>query len=345
MYDIQLPSGRTLFQLIAERIAKLTVLAGATSLPLYIMTSPINHDDTVNYFEANDYFGLEKENVFMFQQGMLPCLTHDGKIIIESPGRVSMAPDGNGGIYPSMQSSGALARMKQQGVEYLHVFSIDNALVKPADPEFIGFCIDQQADCGNKVVWKAHAHEKVGIVACQNGKPCIVEYSELTPEMATLTDDTSGVLVFGAGNICNHFYTLDFIHQVILPNMGDLYHLAHKKIPYWNGNKTVTPLENNGIKLESFIFDVFPLSNTMAIWQVEREEEFAPVKNAPGASSDSPDTAREMISNLAKSWIQRAGGLLIGDTNAMSEISPSTSYAGDGLEMYKDKTVECPFLL
>ncbi|GKY99469.1 hypothetical protein MPSEU_000901200 [Mayamaea pseudoterrestris] len=344
MYDIGLPSGRTLFQLIAERIRKVTSLCNALTLPLYIMTSPANHQMTLDYFTANNFFELGVDNVFLFQQGMLPCLTEEGKIIMETASRVSMAPDGNGGLYTSLQSSGAVANMRARGIEFLHVFSIDNALVKPADPVFVGYCIQQQADCGNKVVWKADPYEKVGVVALHNGKSRIVEYSEMTDEVASQMDDT-GKLIYGAGNICNHFYTLDFVQDVILPNMGALYHIARKKIPFWNGRETVTPSDINGVKLETFIFDVFPLSKRMIVWEVERNEEFAPVKNAAGALSDSPDTARAMISNVAKDWLRKAGANLIGDEAAISEISPAISYAGEGLDEYQDKAISMPFVL
>lgn len=349
MYDIGLPSGKTLFALVAERIVKLSSLAGngAARPPFYIMTSPLNHDETVAYFEGNDYFGLPASDVYFFRQGMLPCLTNDGKIILEAADQVAMAPDGNGGIYPSLQSSGALDDMQKRGVQYLHVFSIDNALVKPADPGFIGYCIHQGADCGNKVVWKAHAHEKVGVVASRNGQPCIVEYSEITAAMAELTVG-DGTLVYGAGNICNHFYTLDFIRDSVLPNMGKLYHVAHKKIAYYDAASaaTIAPDTNNGIKLESFIFDVFPFSKRMAVLDVERSDEFAPVKNEPGAPSDSPDTARALISALAKKWVSAAGATLTGDVSSLCEISPLTSYAGEGLDgIARGKVIACPFVL
>ena len=352
MYDIGLPSGSSLFRMISERIQRLCQLASGdstttASIPFYIMTSPLNHDDTVAYFKENSYFGLSSNSVQFFQQGMLPCLTNEGKIIMEKADAVAMAPDGNGGIYPSLLKSGMLEDMKSRGVQYLHVFSIDNALVKPADPVFIGYCIEQGADCGNKVVWKAHAHEKVGVVAEKAGKPCIVEYSDITTEMAERTDE-NGRLAFGAGNICNHFYTLDFVNNVIVPNLGNMYHVARKKIPYYDREKeeTVTPTANNGMKLESFIFDVFPLSKKMVILDVPRSDEFAPVKNAPGSPSDSPDTARAMFSTLSQKWVNSAGGNLVGDLTAMCEIRPLISYAGEGLEeLVQGKDVECPFML
>lgn len=348
MYDIGLPSGRTLFCMIAERIQRLCQLASATTnIPFYVMTSPLNHNVTVDYFKENAYFGLAADSVQFFQQGLLPCLTNDGKIIMESAGKVAMAPDGNGGIYPSLLKSGMLGDMKSRGIQYLHVFSIDNALVKPADPVFIGYCISQNADCGNKVVWKAHAHEQVGVVAEKAGKPCIVEYSDITTEMAERTDE-NGRLVFGAANICNHFYTLDFINNVIIPNLGSMYHVARKKIPYFDEekNETVTPTVNNGVKLETFIFDVFPLSQRMVILDVPRSDEFAPVKNAPGSPADSPDTARAMISALSQKWVKEAGGNLVGNVDATCEVSPLVSFSGEGLEELVQATdIECPFLL
>jgi UDP-N-acetylglucosamine/UDP-N-acetylgalactosamine diphosphorylase len=266
MYDIGLPSGRTLFQMMSERIKRLSMSSKNAVIPFYIMTSPLNHDETVQFFRSKDFFGLGEKNVVFFQQGVLPCLTDEGKMMLEGPGKLAMAPDGNGGIYPALQKSGALGDMVKQGVKFLHVFSIDNALVKPADPVFVGYCLQQNADCGNKVVWKAGPHEKVGVVAERAGKPCIVEYSEITTDMAEQTDEQDR-LVYGAANICNHYYTLEFLKNKILPNIGNLYHLAHKKIPYYDAEKkeTVMPAANNGIKLETFIFDVFPLSERIDV--------------------------------------------------------------------------------
>lgn len=348
MYNIGLQSGRTLFQLMSERLKRLSQISANSSdhqrqlIPFYIMTSPLNHDETVEYFKKEDFFGLGENNVFFFRQGMLPCVTiEDSKLIMESAGLVAMAPDGNGGIYPSLKLSGALDDMKNRGILYLHVFSIDNALVKPADPVFIGYCVNQEADCGNKVVWKAHPHEAVGVVAEKGNKPCIVEYSEITKELAESTNE-EGTLVFGAANICNHFYTIDFLENKILPNMGKLYHIAKKKIPYFDSesDETVTPVTNNGIKLELFIFDVFPLSERMAVLEVERSEEFAPVKNSSGA--DSPDSAKAMMSALSRKYIIEAGGQVIGDS-IPCEISPLISYGGEGLEQFRGKVLSSPF--
>ncbi len=344
MYDIGLPSHRTLFQFMAERIKKLGRLSGGGDkiVPFYIMTSPLNHEATINYFASHDNFGID---VQFFPQGTLPALTSDGKIILETPTSLSLAPDGNGGIYPAVVKHGIITDMKARGIKYIHVFGVDNALVKPADPTFVGYCIQRNADCGNKVLWKTSPDEKVGVVATKDGQPCIVEYSDISKEMSERTDE-NGRLVFGAGNICNHFYTLDFLENEIVPNLGNMYHIARKKIPFYDQDlkTTVKPTSNNGIKLESFIFDVFPLSQNMAVLDVARVEEFAPVKNPPGSESDSPDTARALFSNVAKEWLRKAGAILKGDVNSDAcEVGPLTSYSGEGLEVYMGKEVECPF--
>lgn len=247
--------------------------------------------------------------------------------------------------------------MTERGVRYLHVFSIDNALTKIADPSFIGYCIAKDADCGNKSVWKANPHEKVGVIAEKGGKPCVVEYSEITTEMAERTDE-DGRLLFGAANICSHFYTLDFLRDVVVPNLDNLYHVARKKIPYYDdaSEQTIKPDSNNGIKLESFIFDIFPLSERMAVYSGRREDEFAPVKNAPGSPADSPDTARAYLSQQALSWVVKAGGILkqsqassgskVEEDDGICEVSPLTSYGGEGLEeLVSGKDIECPFSL
>ncbi|RLN94483.1 hypothetical protein BBJ28_00006217 [Nothophytophthora sp. Chile5] len=217
MYDIGLPSEKSLFQLFAERIRALEALAAKafpepsrteSQIPFYVMTSEMNHDTTMAFFREHAFFGLQESQMLFFPQGTLPCFTTDGKLMLESSHTLATASDGNGGIYKALASSGALAKLRNRGVKYLHVFSVDNALCKVADPTFVGYCINKQADCGNKVVWKAHPHDSVGVVAKKNDRFCVIEYSEIDREMAERVDDRTGKLVFGAANICNHFFTM-----------------------------------------------------------------------------------------------------------------------------------------
>ena len=255
MYHLGLPSDKTIFQLHIEKIRKVQMLSGATTtIPIYIMTSDMNHEVIECFFRDNAYFGCNADDFFFFQQGLEPCFEFDGKIIIESPSVISMAPDGNGGIYKALQFSGAIRDMHSRGVEHLHIYGIDNVLTMAVDPLFLGLCIQRQAEVGNKVVWRKDKNEKVGVSAELNGRLHVLEYSELSPELANETDAT-GKLLFGAANICNHYLNVAFLIGTVFPNLSSSYHIAKKKIPYWDSieMKTVTPVNNNGVKLEMFI--------------------------------------------------------------------------------------------
>ncbi len=345
-YDIGLPSGKSLFQLHAERLLKLKRETGG-KIPWYIMTSPLNHAATEAFFAEHNFFGLPEEDVMFFSQGTLPCFADDGKFIMENKNKVASAPDGNGGIYSSMLKKGVLSDMKTRGVKYVHAYAVDNALVQVADPVFMGACIGSGAQVGNKSCPKASWDEKVGVMARKNDRYCVVEYSEISEEMAKQTD-TEGRLLFGSGNICNHWYTLDFIENTAVPNLGNSYHVARKKIPHADPStgKMVKPEEVNGVKLEMFIFDVFPLADKMTLMESHREEEFSPVKNAPGAKTDSPDTARSLIAALHRKWLQQNKVKVSGEKDGIVEVSPLVSYCGQtGLEMLAGQELQAPCLV
>lgn len=254
-----------------------------------------------------------------------------------------MAPDGNGGLYRAVVRSGVLGEMKSAGVRYLHVYCVDNVLVRVADPAFIGFCVSRRADCGAKVVEKTDPHEPVGVVCRLEGEgPRVVEYSEISEKIATLRDSETGKLRFRAGNICNHFFTTEFLSNVSTQNEDDLvHHVAKKKIPFVNDEaQPAKPTAPNGIKMEKFVFDVFAFSKNgclrkFVVWETRREGEFSPLKNAEIAGKDCAKTCRNDLYRLHAEWIAQAGGTV--DSSGTEdpptvEISPSVSYGGEGLE-------------
>lgn len=368
MYNIGLPSGKTLYQIQAERIHKIQELAdrkygSKCTVPWYIMTSEFTLAPTEKFFKENNYFGLEPSNIVMFEQRMIPAVTFDGKVILQGKGKIAMAPDGNGGLYQALVDNKVLEDMKKREVEYLHVYCVDNILVKMADPVFIGFCVSKGADCGAKVVEKAYPAEPVGVVCRVRGVSQVVEYSEIQPETAELRGP-GGELVYSAGNICNHFFTRAFLQEVAESFQGKLkQHVAFKKVPFVDtcGNQ-VKPTKPNGIKMEKFVFDVFPFSRNFVAFEVVREDEFSPLKNADGAATDSPTTARNSLLAQHCRWVTAARATLldehgitlpptasvsVGDNPpAQCEISPLVSYFGEGLEqLLEGRTLSTPLIL
>lgn len=353
-YDVGLPSKKSLFQLQAERIVKLQELVKAKSqhydpskpIQWYIMTSDATHNETIKFFENFGYFGLKKESFFFFCQPMIPCITPEGKIINESSSKISLAPNGNGGLFKALLTSGAIADMRAKGITHVSQYCVDNILIKMADPLFLGYMFDQGADCAAKVVSKADPEEPVGVMALQNGKPFVLEYSEIDKESKYLKND-HGHLIFNHAHICINAFTFEFLDRITKTHLDDLeYHVAFKKIAAAdeNGHRH-TPSACNGWKLEKFIFDVFPFSNKMVCLEIERSHEFSPLKNGAGLPipKDSPETCLRDICHLHRLYIENAGGKVEITESLLCEISPLVSYSGEGLApLVKGKVITLP---
>jgi UDP-N-acetylglucosamine/UDP-N-acetylgalactosamine diphosphorylase len=353
MYVIDgLPSKKSLYQIQAERIIRLQQLAEKrfnkkkVTIPWYIMTSPFTEQDTKEFFAQHNYFGLDKNMILFFNQDSVPCLSLDGKIMLESKDTVAFAPNGNGGVYAALARYGMLAHMKQHGIEYIHSYCVDNILVKVAHPAFIAFCAKSNADLGSLVVPKREPHEKVGVFCTKNNAYYVVEYSEITKEMAERLNPKTGTLAFNASNIANFFYTRQFLEQCAEEVKSFcVYHIAKKKIPTVNEQgETVTPAVENGIKLELFNFDICKFAKTVALLQVDRNFEFSPLKNATG--SDSPHTCLVDVTRVSIHYLTQAGAIVkeaLDPQKNICEISTLVSYQGEDLEtIAKGKTFELP---
>jgi UDP-N-acetylglucosamine/UDP-N-acetylgalactosamine diphosphorylase len=280
----------SLFEQLIKNLQAVEAQAGAT-VPLLIMTSEKNDQVTREYFEEKEYFGYDKNFVRFFVQEMAPATDYNGKIYLEEKDRVSLSPNGNGGWFSSLINAGLLKYLHELGVEWLNIFSVDNPLQKMADPVFVGATIAGDFVSGSKVVAKADPHERVGVLCLEDGKPSIVEYFELPEEMIEQRDE-NGVLLYNYGVILNYLFRLDRLESIIGAELP-LY-VVEKKIPYLNeeGNY-IKPEENNGYKFETLVLDMIRLMDNCCAFEVEREKEFAPIKNATGV--DSLETARALM--------------------------------------------------
>jgi UDP-N-acetylglucosamine/UDP-N-acetylgalactosamine diphosphorylase len=306
MYPVGPVSRKSLFQIHAEKILALSRRYGKP-LAFLLMTSPATHAETVQFFDTHKNFGLAAEQIHYFSQGTMPALDlTTGKLLLEEPGRLFLSPDGHGGTLTALASSGLLARLQAQGVRSVFYFQVDNPMVNIAEPLFLGHHLAARAEVSSKVVAKAHAGEKVGVLAKINGRCGIVEYSDLPASMASEVDAT-GRLRMWAGNPAIHIFDVAFLDKMTREPEYLAFHIAKKKVPCIDANGAkVEPTTENALKFERFIFDVLPAADRYTIVEALRSEEFAPLKNAEGA--DSPATVDRALTDQALRWLTLAKG-------------------------------------
>lgn len=323
---------KTVFQWHAEKIRALLARYGRP-LPWYIMTSAANDETTRSFFDEHAYFSLPPDDVTFFQQGMLPALGRDGRLIMEERWRVHESPNGHGGTLLALHESGALADMRRRGIVDVFYFQVDNVLTVMADPLFLGHHRTHRAEMSAKVVAKRSWDEKVGVLGTIDGRVGVIEYSDLGDADAQSLD-AEGRLRYWAGNEAVHVFAVDFVERLTAAGLRLPYHRAEKRVPCLDSNgEPGTPQEKNGVKFETFVFDALGEAARTAIVEVHRERDFAPVKNAAG--EDSAATARQMLCNEFGRWLEACGVAVPrdrdGTVRGVLEISPLTADSADAL--------------
>lgn len=294
-YDLGLDTHKSIFEILTDTLNEARKKY-EVDIPWYIMTSEENNKPTVEFFKQHNFFGYPEKCVTFFKQGKLPMLSTDGKILIDENGKIKEAADGHGGIFQSMLRDGVIYDMKARGIEWVFIGGVDNVLVKPVDAVLIGLAEDKNVLAAGKSLVKANPQEKVGVFCKRNGKPSVIEYSEITPEMAAETNE-NGELKYGESHILCNLFNIKAIEKISQMNLP--YHIAFKKAKYIDNNgNLVVPDKPNAYKFESFLFDAFESLDDLAIMRVKREEEFAPVKNADSAGVDCPSTARKLYEDF-----------------------------------------------
>lgn len=288
-FDIGLASHKSIFEILCEKLKEARETY-QVDIPWYIMTSEENNDDTKNFFEEHHYFGYPKNCVMFFTQGKLPMLDKEGKILLTEDGTIKQAADGHGGVFESMRRNGIIYDMISKGIEWTFIGLVDNVLAKIVDPILIGLTIDQKVLASGTSIVKRDPTERVGVYCKRDGKPGVVEYTEITKEMSEARDE-NGELFYGEANMLCNLFSIKVLDEIANNKLA--YHIAFKKAKYIDSKgNLIVPEKPNAYKFETFLFDAFGILDDMAILRVKREEEFAPVKNAEGA--DSPETARKL---------------------------------------------------
>lgn len=340
-FDVDLPSHKSLFQIQAERLLalqKICNMGNEIVIPWYIMTSGPTRAATEKFFIEKEFFGLDKNQIIFFNQGTLPAFDLKGeKLLLNSPTELVQSPDGNGGLYRALKENKIIDNMINRGIKHVYMYCVDNILSKLADPVFLGFAIKNSFQLATKAVRKRDAHEPVGLIATKNNRPCVIEYSEISKELAESKDE-NGLLKYRAGNIVNHYYHIDLLREDLNDWCENIpFHIAKKKIPIYDNLKNiyVRPEEPNGIKLEQFIFDVFPFISLdkFGCLEVERSKEFSPLKNNIQAKVDNPITSRLDYLQLGTNWLKNAGAIVKEDI--LVEVSNKLTYSGENLEKFK----------
>ena len=315
----------SLFALHAEKLLAARRWYGAR-IPWLIMTSPLNREATQEYFRSEDWFGLDGSTVRFFSQGALPSLSPDGGLVMGLDGGLLLNPNGHGGVIDALAGSGALAELRDSGVEELFYFQVDNPLVRVPDPLFLGFHRGVGSEISSKVVEKAYPEEKLGVIVKREGRLAVIEYSDLD-EALMKARGSDGRLLFSQASIAIHILNVEFLGRtgLTLP-----FHLARKKV------KALKPtsggadiLEEDVVKMEMFIFDAIPLAGTPVFFETDRAEEFAPLKNKEGL--DSIETCvRGQIEKAAR-WLSSCGVEVPRDAEGRSihAVEISSLFAAD----------------
>lgn len=323
-------SKKPLFQMLAEWIVASREAYGC-AIPWYVMTSPLNHDETVAFFEEHDRFGLPAGDVSFFQQGTLPSIDMtSGRVLLKSKSSLATNPDGHGGSLKALYASGSIDEMISRGIEHISYVQVDNPLSRVIDPVFIGLhagAEDSSGEMSTKMVPKREPGEKVGVLCHVDRKTQVIEYSDLSDDLVQQRDE-HGNLRYRAGNIAIHMIGVDFVHR--LNTQGDGFalplHRAEKKVACIDPQTgaSIQPDSPNAVKLETFVFDALPMCESSIVYETDRVDEFAPIKNAEG--NDSPASSARIQTERAARWLESAGVTIprdaSGEPKCTLEISP-----------------------
>ncbi|MBI1902540.1 MAG: UTP--glucose-1-phosphate uridylyltransferase [Planctomycetia bacterium] len=336
MFPIGPLSGHSLYQILLEKVVATSRRHGRP-VPVFVMTSPATHDETIEFLQRHDRFGLPEHDLFIFCQGTMPAVDcASGNVLLAEKGRLALSPDGHGGLVSAMTSSRALASAQRRGLKHLFYMQVDNPLVAVCDAELLGHHILCGSELSTQVVAKREPRENLGNVVVVDGRLRVIEYSEFNalPDEIVLRRQENGERVFWAGNTAVHVFGVDFLARCA--RRGDLMplHRVKKVVPFVDAaGKLVEPAEPNAWKFERFIFDLLPAAAEAIVVETDPRTHFAPVKNGPGQGRDTPESVKAQMIAVHREWLQSAGIELPQDLPV--EIRPLFALDAEGVRERK----------
>lgn len=332
-------TGKSVFQLHSEKVRALN-RRHRISIRWSIFCHPGHVETTTSFFRENSYFGLNCSDLHFLEQELLPVVDRRGKMLLSARGRLALAPTGHGTILTQLLEERQFQSLEKAGIKYVLYFQADNPLANVYDPVFLGYHIRNQAEISSKCVRKQDPAEPVGVFCQFNGAKGVIEFSELSEEDRERRAE-DGSLVFAAADIGNCVFSVDFLRRLKDQGCSLPHHAVPHIRPYVNKRgRLVRPTEPNSIRFETYIFDVLPEATRAPVVEVERQEEFSPIRNTGGKNS--PQTAQRDLSHLYALWLKDA----CPDKSTGSEkefgraIEISPLYAMDAAEL-KEK-IEAP---
>jgi UDP-N-acetylglucosamine/UDP-N-acetylgalactosamine diphosphorylase len=350
-------SGASLLQIHIEKVRALAKRYGQPA-PLYLMTSPVTHDETVAFLAENDRFGLAEDDLVVFCQGTMPAVdAQTGKLLLAEKGSLFLSPDGHGGTVAALAASGAIDHMRHRGVEQLFYLQVDNPLAPIGDPELIGYQLLAESELTSLAVAKQSPQDKLGNFVMIDDRLHVIEYSDFPDDVAerradpppsqggarggikqhenssasaNADEDQPGELVFWAGSVAIHVFDVTFLERALTLKDSLPFHVALKKAAYVDETgRRVEPSEPNALKFERFIFDLLPHARRPIVVEYAEEEAFAPLKNAPGAEKDSPEYVQHFMLDQHRRWLAAAGAETSPGVDV--EISPLFALDAEGV--------------
>ena len=330
LYPIGPISQASLLQIHIEKIRALAERYGA-AVPLYLMTSPATHEETVRFLQENENFGLADEDLCVFSQGTMPAVDREtGKLLLSEKHKLFLSPDGHGGTVKALGTSGALDHIRQRDIKQLFYLQVDNPLVPICDLELLGYHLLAESELTSVAVAKQEPKDKLGNFAMIDDRLHVIEYSDLPDEVAELQDESGG-LKFWAGSIAVHVFERSLLERALEFSETLPFHVAQKKVPFVDpAGAIVKPEVPNALKFERFIFDLLPAAKQPIVVEYAEEDCFAPLKNAPGAPKDTAEYVQGMMLDQFRRWLTTAGAT-VGE-GVKVELSPLFALDEEGTQ-------------